>query len=407
MHGASPAGDHTPIWAQTIEDFDAGMYELTPGWGDSRKYIMAGNFWDKPQPVAESLSSDTVKSTGTNSFSLDVTSNVRDGSDPAIGRAWLNPTNQDTAVTYFMHQQSQAARTRGDAGTSNGWIKNYYDRLRFWIKLPVEFGETSYPSYQNLDIGAYVRATWAPDTEQEEGGWHYYHKLNVAQTGQWQQVILDGQVQTIRQAGPHQDVTPLGSGTVTKAAWDIQEASADPIADTAFDGNNWEAGVNYFDQLTGLYIDSGLYVEDDGANIAYPISVLIDEMEFYKEPYEECAPELVCSMTCGYNPVGNRLHAQWRSNPFDGSRFTHEAVYSFSDIHANGWASGTSIALEGSGAWASNNDYRLEATGITMGANDVVYVAIRPVGTTLFRQLSVPITQAGYDLVVNEKRDFT
>jgi len=392
MHGSAPTGDHSPIWSQTVENFDAGHYVMNPQISapDPQRWLAASR--DMHSTSTQALDADTVKSTGVNSLKASCDSFVENiKSDAHIGRIWFNANDRSEAtdIEYFQHQYTQYARDGSTEGTDSHWLNNYYNRIRLWVKVSTNIEFPAYPSWQQMDIGTYVRATWGDYSQQEEGGWHYYFLYNFGSTEQWHQIIIDGAPQVIREAGAHPDISPIMSGTTAVGG--------------EFLGDDWESGVNYFDQLTSFYISYGMRDSDDHDVESW---IKLDEIEFYKEPYDEIEPEKVSSLNGVYDPSVNRLYVAWVGNrlitPEDTS--VHEAVYSFNNIHENGWSSGISL---GTMPDVAHKDKRVDRTDIDMGSNDIIYIAARPVGETLFRQISIPLTQTGYDLVVDEKRDFT
>lgn len=387
MHGRSPAGDHTPVWSQVLEDFTSGLYEMNPERStDNYRYLISAKSDTPLSGGYQELDTDTVRTGGVNSLAIVHPDHTYGGSnDVNIGRLWVRPKDYSEDVYYHIRQQGKHAR---DAGNEEDWLPNYYNRVRFWLKIPEGINLPPYPGYASVDVGTYTRATWGRTfgtQAQEEGGWHYYHKFNAGYTGQWHQFIMDTHVQAIRDG--HPDVSPIGSGTVIEGSTD-------------YTGTDWEIGVNYFDQMTGFYIDYGSKLLDD-STLVFPLRLLIDEIEFYRESNDEIEDQKVTSLNGVYNPSDNNLYVAWRGNQFNSDSTTHESVYSFSDIHTNGWGSAISL---GTHPDAAHRDMRVDTTSIDMTGQDVIYVAVRPVGETKFKQISIPLTQTGRDIVVVEKR---
>lgn len=401
MHGSHPAGDFSPVWAQLIDDFSAGHFILNPGHADPDKQPLMRPHHLHSQCTVTLDPVDVVHSADANSLNVAhaaFTSPL--AGDVNMGRLWVN-TNERmiNQIEYYQHQYTKRARDDNDEGTSDGWIFNYYDRMRFWVKVSPSVEFPPLASSQQLDIGTYTRAGWGDDGDQEDGGWHYYHKFCFGYTGEWHQVIVDMAPQAVR-SKKYYGPPGIGSGTFNS-----------PAENGNWSGLNWESltqNVNYFDRLTSFYIDYGRRENDDTNQPHY---MKIGQMEFYKEPYDEASPEVIASLNGVYVPGSNRLYVAWKGNLIESPMDTtdHQVVYSFSNIHVNGWGSGTSIGYSnGSTADITNGGYRdmrIDRTDITMGANDIIYVAIRKKGTTPFRQIAIPLTQAGRDAVVLEKRN--
>lgn len=388
MHGENPAGDHAPQWSWLIEDW-ADLYESNPNDTSRKKhftYAQAG----QERPVNENLYAlaPSQKVIPSSAGSLKMTPQDTYNQDGG-GRLWFYP--KPTSTNRFMQLHEMAKQARNRQASDPEWKNNYYNRIRMWVKVPPEMTLDPVPVFRTGNIGTYVRATWADEVNAasaEEGGWHYYHTFTTkGGGGVWQQLIVDPVVYHARNATGHPQVKPIGSGTVTRTNGQ----------QNAFDGQNWEQGVNYFDRLTAIYLS----VNGVGASVANQ-DWFVAEAEFYREKEDEYDGVDISTLMSFYNPADNNLFVSWRSNKDSATGANPEAVYSFSSLHTNGWDSGTSLPCNVRNP--GYGDQRIDVTNIDMGSNDVCYVAIRLQGDTKFRQVAVPITQAGYVTVMGEKR---
>ena len=406
MHGSAPAGNHSPVWSEIIEDFSDGRYIINTGEAGEDQYIVRSD--PLPFPGSASLSTDTPKSTAGASLKTEVTGLTPGSNDANVLRYWMLPNEGPTGGNYnYLHQYTKAARDRGTEGTSTGRLANYYDHIRLWVKFPATFLSGAAGAGFSFDIGTFTRASYETPDSQEAGGWHYYHSGHAGYIGPdvWHQIIITDTVNNVRSG--HPDRLPIGTGTLNSGATDWFN---DP----------WEqVGTNYFDMLTSLYVDTGERAGIEGS-IEVGDFVLLAELEFYKERYDETVIDpWVLNLSGAYNAPDNRLFVSWSNNIIYIQRSPYstdpayakyrdndfEAVYSFSNLHVNGWSSGTSL---GTIAPVGAVDCRIDTTGITMGSNNVIFVAIRPLGgvtnhSNQFKQIAIPLTAAGYDTVLGEK----
>ncbi|OAI50294.1 hypothetical protein AYO44_05770 [Planctomycetaceae bacterium SCGC AG-212-F19] len=249
-------------------------------------------------------------------------------------------------------------------GDPAAWHFNTYNQLTFWLKLPMPAEGQPYRSNgeASVTVGTYCkRIANAHEGNDDSGGGHYYHRVNVPATGHWTQVVLN--------MHPHmQDGKDLGQEIGIQAH------------------PSGEEGYNYFDTLTRFYIG----VRSPPAS--YPADYLLDEISFQYQPHPENDRQ-VYAIAATHMPPTNRLILSW-SRPKDEDDVKHEVRYAFADIHKIGWdkaepAPRGLIAPSGSGAF---NGMVYDTMELPLAEQSVVYVAIKPQNAALFSQIAVPLT---------------
>jgi RNA polymerase sigma factor (sigma-70 family) len=244
------------------------------------------------------------------------------------------------------------------------WHFNTYNRLTFWIKLPTPIEERAYRSNgeASVTVGTYCkRITDAHPGNDEVGGGHWYHRVNVPATGHWAQVVLN--------THPH-------FGNVGNSGADV----------AMLEHPTGESRYNYFDTLTRFYIS----VRSPPAK--YPADYLIDEIRFERQPKPESDTQ-VFSIAATHVAETNRVIVTW-SRPKGEDSVKHEVRYAFQDVHKIGWdqaqpAPGGLIAPAGTG---TANGMVFDTTELPLAGQSVVYIAIKPQNARLFSQVAVPLT---------------
>lgn len=248
---------------------------------------------------------------------------------------------------------------------SGVWTENTYNPMRFWIKLPPRIAYADGGNL-NFEIGTFVRGSTSPLTAHESDNRHYYHRYNLASTGRWEQMLVDMHPSAQRQGG-HECSEPSGRGECGPLYH--------PTDEPAF---------NYFDLITGFYFDFP-YVTGNG----FKGTFLMDSVEFYVEPQQE-NDEQIYSVHSVYIPETREVRVGWSHKK--GETVAHEVRYAWTDIHASGWAAATGAPggrvrnVDGGGYNAMRWKGVLPVEGQAL-----VYIAIKPVGATLFTQISVPL----------------
>jgi hypothetical protein len=243
-----------------------------------------------------------------------------------------------------------------------GWRFRTYNRLRFWIKVPTSGAPLLRDGRPNYHVGTYVkRVTNADSYDDETGGDHYYHHLNLAPTGTWTQVILN----------MHPDHRRDQDGGVD------QRLQEHPTREREY---------NYFDALTRFYIVSL------APPSSYPVTYLLDEIEFYREPHQE-NDEQIYSIAGTYIPAKNRIIVTWGRHK-DDNRVRHEIRYAFSNIHEIGWKRAFSaprgVVLPR--GWQGYNNMAFDSTALPLTKKTHVYLGIKPQNSSRFSQIVIPLT---------------
>ena len=228
----------------------------------------------------------------------------------------------------------------------------------------------------NVEFGTYVAQITNPGpTSAETGGDHYYHDLNLPNTGQWTQVIINMYPQHYRSEPGGEDPT----NTVYPTATNGPNGGDDPP-------NTY----NYFDTLTRFYFDEGLQGYTTG-------SWLFDDFQFYQSPYPQDDAQ-VSSLSGTYNPSNNEVTVTW-DRPKNDNTVNDDVRYSFSDIDQIGWNAATP-APNGILTPPGSQGYSgmvYDTTSLPLAGHSVVYIAIKPENSPngLFSEIAVPIYGVG------------
>jgi hypothetical protein len=243
------------------------------------------------------------------------------------------------------------------------WQFNTYNRLTFWMKLPPSVEGQPYRANgeASVTVGTYCkRVADAHEGNDNIGGGHFYHRVNVPSIGRWAQVVLN--------MHPHfEDGKDFGEEIGIKAHPSGEEA------------------YNYFDTLTRFFIG----VRSPPAS--YPADYLLDEIRFEQWPRPE-NDEQVYSIAAAHDPQKNRVIVTWSRRKDEGS-IGHEVRYAFRDIHTLGWSAATpapngTVTAAGSG---SANGMVYDTTELPLSGHPVLYVAIKPQNSEKFSQIAIPL----------------
>lgn len=273
--------------------------------------------------------------------------------------AQFNPYNY---VGNGSYPPGPRAFARQYAKRAADWKFNTYDRMRFWIKVPVNGPIHATNGTNPVEFGTYVKHVKNPDHYSDEtGGAHYYHQLNWPAVGEWTQVILNMHPDHIRGTSGGVDPGILPHPT--------------------------KEGFNYFDALARFYIRYP-YVSPK----SYPADFLLDEIEFFRQPNQENDSQ-VYSLSATYRQADNRLIVTWNRNMTE-NHIKHEVRYTFSDIHENGWKTARKapngiITPAGDGGY---NGMVYDTTTLPLTGHAMIYLAIKPENSDLFTQIVVPLS---------------
>jgi len=240
------------------------------------------------------------------------------------------------------------------------WVLNKINRLRFWFKVPsgVSFAGGG---DNNFQFGTFLRCTTCDVTSSESDNMHYYHHFDFTYTGQWEQVIIDMHPNHQRSADSNVD-----EGVLVHP-----------------DG---EQDYNYFDLLTRFYLHFP-YLSLPNADF------YMDNFEFYYEPNPENENQ-VYSIHGTFVPSSNTIRIGWQRNKAENT-VKHDVRYSFSDIHSIGWDTaiaapgGTGIVPPG---WGGYNGMYYSTNSIDVSGRSVMYIAVKPQNSSLFKQIAIPIS---------------
>jgi hypothetical protein len=265
--------------------------------------------------------------------------------------------------------------TLSPAGGTPAWPSpGQINRIRFWIKMPASMPQSN-PAKHNFEFGTYIRCSTCYFAE--DGGNHYYHFFDFYNAeGEWQQAIVD----------MHPDHQRGGFGN---AEWPDNPPTT-PLS----------IGYNYFDLMTRFYFDFPYTFVNNGDH------VYIDGVEAYIEPNAENT-EQIRSLTGVYIPKTNELRLGWTRRKDQELSPNFDVRYAFSDIHAMGFTSATLAATVPPNCCNGDNMTSYSTTGISVSGQSMIYMAIRPVGATLFRQIAIPIRATGggpTGLIVSSRR---
>jgi hypothetical protein len=117
----------------------------------------------------------------------------------------------------------------------------------------------------------------------------------------------------------------------------------------------------------------------------------MDELEFCAPPAPE-NDEQIYSITGTFLASSGRLIVTWRRHK-DQNELVHEVRYAFESVHAIGWDAATPApdgAITPPG-YQGYNGMHYDTTAIDLSGHDRVFVAIRPVGATLFSEIELPL----------------
>jgi hypothetical protein len=136
------------------------------------------------------------------------------------------------------------------------------------------------------------------------------------------------------------------------------------------------------------------YIEDNNDPLpSFPAVYHIDDVQFLHDTNQE-NDQQVYSVTGTYSASNNRLVLTWMHD-LGSQTINDEVRYSFTDIHASGWASATAapngvIAPLNSGGY-NGMDY--DTTALPLSGHSVVYIAIKPQNSSVFTEIAVPLNQ--------------
>ena len=175
-----------------------------------------------------------------------------------------------------------------------------------------------------------------------------------------------------------------------------------------FDASNLDPATsdhNYFDLMTNHYFNDRYGVS------SYPSTFKIDGVEVYEDANTNEDVNHIYNLWAGVHATDNDIYIGWCRLKTEDSK-TFAVKYAFSSFHANGGfsshgtsaPSGSAVAPLGTAGY--NIVQYINALGagageINITGEDAIYMAIQHQDeATLFREIRVPLTTAGYSGVI-------
>ena len=268
---------------------------------------------------------------------------------------------QSTFLTDFVNNPNMIA-----GGNSPAVPTQTLNRMVWRFLVPtVGLGDNG--GAADVEFGTYCMAEprGDPYAPFEDYNWHFYHKYNFESSGLWETVILD--TQPDHQRGDNGDFEQDDNANI--------------------DGTN-----TYFDRLTRFYIHTP-YILPSYISGGGPFK--IDDFKLYATPYNENI-KYTRALHGFANGADNKVHVGWTTKKDSNSTF--DVRYSFTSFYAsnvNGNFSLGTAAPSGTGIARPNingyNAVKYESTSISLVGQTEIFIAIRAVGQTLFREIRLPI----------------
>lgn len=347
------------LWADSLmfADFESPIQEINPKGNVSDNTKMLWSQYSGGDFTGTYSETGIVSQTTENSFNLNGSAkvNVDDG-----GAYFQFYPYKD----YEWHYLREVVAEDMNVGE---WKLNTYNRMEFFVYVPPGLTEKGSGQF-NMAVGTYVRSTSGDRTNAEAGGGHFYHRFDIPDSQGWHKVVVDMHPTHSRgeNGGKEHGLIKHPTG---------------------------ENGYNYFDSLTRFYVDF------EGSSVPSGSSTwFFDGFRVYNEANIENEQQ-VYSLHGSYRTGQNqRLIVGWNRNK-DENNVNHEVRYSFENIHNIGWdkakvAPGSPLKPQG---WQGYNGMLYDTTKIDASGHNMIYVAIKPENSNLFRQISIPIGKKRQD----------
>ena len=325
--------------AQTyvLDDFESGMRSAEGGdlW---RQYMGEGD-------IGSASIQSSAAYAGSNGLRDNVTAAPRGG-------MYLEFHNNDGSNWNY-------ARTMILSG--GPWTLSTANHLRFRARMASATPNGDVFRH-NIELGTYVRSIGSDPATQ---GDHYYHFFSLPyNNGCWYTALMDWHPQ-------HQ----VGANSNTE--WGELQF---PHGGTT---------NNYFDAMTRFYFDTT--IEGSGGIGNYDF----DNFVFYKETNSENLNDQSNVAGC-YDPIAHQTFVSWQRRK-DIANQQFEVKYAFSSIHALGFAGATTApgSPVTSGPDAVYSGVQYSTTAINVTGQTTLYIAMRPVGGTTFREIAIPLSSSG------------
>jgi hypothetical protein len=269
----------------------------------------------------------------------------------------------DTGIMQAQFNAHNANGTRGFAheyAEGSPWVWDTYNRMELWIKAPRN-GPPITPGRHQYQIGTYVKTFNPPVPYADEENNHWYHHVAVPPNGHWTKVVLN--------AHPHH--FRGGNGNIE---WGVRTYT------------QGEAGRNYFDGLTRWYI------HEVTTPASAPRTFHLDRARFWREDHAaaQAADSLLYSLTASY---GDGRLTFTASALKSAAPAWHEVRWARQDIRAiGGWDAATPApAGRVRPGDRGYNGMVYQTDSLRLAPGDTVWLAIKPEGSPLYAQMSLPI----------------
>ena len=252
-------------------------------------------------------------------------------------------------------------RDRLTTSPSNQWQLNTYNKISAWIKVPSDWNLEKNDGTHNIAVAMFCKYPNSTNIE-EDNNCHFYHYFNLMNTTAWQLMVIDS----------HPDSQRGASGGVDQG--DI------------INYMKQQPNYNTFDLWTRFYFDTDGYHTTNGDFKIANIQAYQDTTNFNLRQ--------VHSINAAYESSTNTIYVAWRRYKDDNS-VNYDVRYAFSDIFALGYSNatpapgGTNIPPLGFQGYAGA---KYKTTGIDVRGRSSIFIAIKPVNSSLFSQVEIPLT---------------
>ena len=259
------------------------------------------------------------------------------------------------------------------------WVDNWFNRLEFFLFIPSSLGADQSHIDRNVVVKLVTRSPSASRLSVSDGGNIFLHRFRVQHTGGWHKVVVD----------PHPDViqkTPLSPNIMDFGV----------VFNSLLDGSTDVSQYTYFDHVTQFSVGFERLPLPNSRNAEAQSEErdkwLFDGLKIYREEYLENEAQVYGMNGAFYKGPGYGvwLETTWSRNK-DESSTPHEVRYAYHSLHKHGWDTGVlletvlPVAVNYSMGVARNTEVSWP------GVHTHIYVAVRPIGSTTFKELVLPV----------------
>lgn len=243
------------------------------------------------------------------------------------------------------------------------WKFNYYNRIALYVKMPSNT-EMGAADGANFSVGTFYSSivNGPPTSNNAEvgGGNHGYHRYNLAEDAV-SKIVVDCNPTHIRGADGNTE---------------------QPLMEYPIEADSGK--YNYFDLLTRLYFSASGATEH-GLEWNY------DNFYFYRENRIEEEVE-VYSLAASYQPTTSTTSLSFNvhKNRDEETAF-YEVRYSDEDIHDIGFENASEWVTTGDQGYQGDNIVAISTQSIDASSMSTLFIAVRKVGHTLFKQISLEV----------------